>query len=84
MNKYYCIKCEEESVIRSIEPVLDYKCSCDPKPTKYRLVSLKDKPNPPAAPVKKQFILEVEPTAATPPSKPKLTRLDVSTGTSQM
>ena len=83
MNKYYCVKCEDEFVIRSSEPTLDYKCSCDPKPVKYRLVDLKGKPNPIPVVSKKPLPVEVE-VLPTPAPKPKLTKLDVSTGTSQL
>lgn len=77
MNKYYCTKCDKESVIGSFEPVLEALCCDGDKAVKHRLVSLRGKDDPKPAPAPKT--VEVPVTIPAPAPKPQ-TKLDVSSG----
>ena len=78
MNKYYCTKCNRESVIASYHVSLVIPC-CDKEPTKHRLVSLKGKEDPiiKVMPAEK-VISPLAPNMLK--ETPKVTKLDVASG----
>jgi hypothetical protein len=78
MNRYYCTKCNKESVMGSYEIIINAKCCDKDTLVKHRLVSLKGKEDP-------KITKLVETNVVSPlnqetlKEKPK-TRLDVSSG----
>ncbi len=78
MNKYYCTKCNAESVIFSAKPELTASCGQCETTTSHRLLSLKGKPNPTVATTVKKAV-EVPAEVPAPAPKP-MTKLDVSSG----
>lgn len=83
MNRYYCVKCNTESVIGSQQPEIQ-SCSCSKckEPTTHRWLSLKGKPTPKAGEQLPQTIIAPS-IPLTPPKQPTV-QLDVQGGAVQV
>jgi hypothetical protein len=78
MNKYYCTKCNIESVVFGKDITSMLLCKCSDVPTPHRRSDYRDKPNPTAV-TPKQVAKEVPLVVEVPAAKPQ-TKLDVSSG----
>jgi len=78
MNRYYCTKCNKESIIGSYETILNAKCCQKDELVKHRLVALKGKEDPKITKLEESKVVSPL-NQETLKEKPK-TKLDVSSG----